>query len=75
MSGMFILIMSIMYLVILYVIIVSFLDPMSLIILPVEILVTWAFKAMYTNIFPKTKKNYLKFMHLYDKYEAKTKHI
>lgn len=48
--------MSIMYLVILYVIIVSFLDPMSLIILPVEILVTWDLKQYIQTYFQKQSK-------------------
>jgi len=76
MSCMFIFIISVMYLAISYLVIVSiFLDPRIFFVLLGELLFTWVFIAIYTKVFPKTKKNYLKSKKLYKEYEEITKHI
>ncbi|WP_208591439.1 hypothetical protein [Gracilibacillus suaedae] len=61
MSYMFLLIISIMYIAILYLIIGGiFVYPLAFIALIPTGLTTWIFTLIYTKVFPKTKENYLK---------------
>jgi Flp pilus assembly protein TadB len=76
MSCMFILMMSFMYIYFLYLLVGSiFVEPLGFIFLPIHVLLAWIFTLIYTKIFPKTRKNYLKSMGLYSEYEINSKNI
>ncbi|MBU5465367.1 hypothetical protein KQI49_00815 [Virgibacillus sp. MSJ-26] len=60
-SYLFLIMISIIYLLLLYLIIAGiFVNPIGLIPIIPSALTTWIFILIYTKIYPKTKENYLK---------------
>lgn len=74
-SCLFLFFMLVIYITVLYIIVVTFIDPKSIIGLPIVLFMLWFFISGFKNMFPKAKKNYLKHKSLYEKYKEVTKDI
>lgn|SRR5690625_7157486 len=66
MNYMFFIIYGVFYTAVIYLIFESFLEPASLLKLVLVLLLIWYFSALHKNIYPKTRKNYLKSIGYYD---------
>lgn len=73
---MFLFIITVLYLYTLYIAVLSiFFAPLDFVALPIPILGVGFFTLIYTKVYPKTKRNYLKSMNLYKEYEEITNHF
>lgn|SRR5699024_5694506 len=76
-SYIFLIILSVMYAALAYILIVTILSlqPIGLIMIPVFLLMLWLFITIYKHVFPKPKKNFLKYKNVYEQYQEVTKGI
>lgn len=73
---MFLFIMSVMYMALSYIVVVTiFFDLVTFVVFPFILLMTWFFIALFKNVFPKVKKNFLKHRNVYEEYRTVTNRL